>query len=94
MINHYATLKKMVIGSIMNKKEKLCNEFNDALGPVLCPEIRNAESCILWRPHEGNSRSWVQRTWVWCVQTLDSPKRPRLPNFGSDNRWISDNKNR
>ena len=34
MINHYATLKKMVIGSIMNKKEKLCNEFNDALGPV------------------------------------------------------------
>ena len=33
MINHYATLKKMVIGSIMNKKEKLCNEFNDALGP-------------------------------------------------------------
>ena len=34
MINHYATLKKMVIGSIMNKKEKLCNEFNDALGLV------------------------------------------------------------
>ena len=45
MINHYATLKKMVIGSIMNKKEKLCNEFNDALGPFFPEDSDLPRTC-------------------------------------------------